>query len=230
MIRTMWAVAAIGILGLAGAANIAEAAVVDNSPLDSPPGVFFGTGNANSNFTVDNDGGIQIGLSAITRFLGPIVPTGNVYSAPLGDTTEPGKTGSAWGVDFSINTQPGGVGTLNISDITATLTFNDAVTHVTGSGNPLAIPDNAKFGTTAVQNSESGSFLAAVAGDASFSDLVNDTYTFTLDIFNANDALIASDTIVVQAGTGAPVPEPASLALLGTGILGMAIVRRRRKG
>src|ERR1700677_1886451 len=87
--------------------------VIYNTSLASPgggiPGVYFGTGNANSAFTVDQNSGIELGLSAITRFVPPpIVPSStNVYDAPTGATAVAGHTGSAWGFDFSIDLNPG---------------------------------------------------------------------------------------------------------------------------
>src|SRR4249920_3591684 len=81
----------------AGFCGTAFASEIDNTALVAPPGVYFGSGNANSNFTVDKETNIEIGLSAIERFLGPITPVGNVYTVPTGPTSVSGKTGVNWG-------------------------------------------------------------------------------------------------------------------------------------
>jgi PEP-CTERM motif len=215
-----------------GAGLPAQAGVIDNTSLADPPGVYFGSGNANTNFTVDTDNGIELGLSAITRYVGPIVPTGNVYEVPLGATAVATKTGADWGFDFSINLQPPGGSGLNLDEITALITLNDAVTGTTGSFNPLAIPDNVEQGSPAyaAQNSEALSFalIAGAFGDPLFNENINDTYTFTLSV-REGDRLLGSDSIVVNAGTGAPVPEPTSMTLLGTGLAVLGVIRRRRK-
>lgn len=211
---------------LAVVGNQADATTVYDSPLASPPGVFFGSGNPNSNFTVTDVGNVELGQSAIIRFVGPVDPGvgSNVYNVPTGATSVPTKTGAAWGVDFSINVANGG-GTANLSGFTALWTLTDVGNGTTGSFNPLLIPDNALFGSpaTAAQNSEALSFasIAAAFGDPGFDLNANDTYDFTLELFDVTGAPVAENSIVVVAGTGAPVPEPSSIALFGAGLLAL---------
>ncbi len=77
-----------------------------------PASLFFFTANS-----------VELGLSAITRYTGPITPVGDVYHAALGNAVPP-TTGSAWGVDFSINLRAGG-GSLTLSNVDAVLTVTD---------------------------------------------------------------------------------------------------------
>jgi len=122
--------------------------------------------------------------------------------------------------------------------------LTDVAKGTTGSFDPLALlPDNSEFGpggkqvcpacspTTnyAFQNSEALSFasIAAALGDPGFDMNLNDTYFLTLQVFNVDHTVLGSDTIQINAGTGA-VPEPVTLSLFGAGLCGAAILRRRK--
>lgn len=221
-----------------------KATIVYDTPLASP-GVYFGSGNANQNFTVDSENGIELGLSAIIRYVGPVAPSptnSDIYVVPDGPTHVAGKSGSAWGFDFSINLRPGGVGTLTLADVTATLTMTDALKGTTGSFSPFLIPDNTEYGSSgkvvcstpspcssgdwALQNSEALSFASISAlgfNDPGYDLNSADTYTFTLAVHQGTN-LLATDTIVVDA-----VPEPASLSLFGAALIGFGAWRRWRK-
>src|SRR4051812_32128083 len=129
---------------LFGSVALASAAPVLDTSLTDPPGVYFGSGNVNSHFTVDRTGSIETGLSAINRYIGPVTPTGSTYNVPTGPTTVPTKTGSEWGFVFSVNLNYNGAnpnGTL--SDVTTRLTLRDVGLGTTGSFDPMIIPDNA---------------------------------------------------------------------------------------
>ncbi|MBA2590517.1 MAG: PEP-CTERM sorting domain-containing protein [Alphaproteobacteria bacterium] len=230
-----------------GAAN---AATTFNTSLASPPGVYFGAGNSNGNFTVDRTGNVELGLSAIERYVGPIVPTGSTYNVSTAATAEPGKTGSDWGFVFSVNINADGTETKhNLSNITAILGLQDIAKGTTGSFDLALIPDNSLYGAGgkcfpssscnvasnyAFQNSETLSFgsIAGALGDPTFDYTMNNTYIFTLSLYNnlSGGSLISSDQITVIAGRGAAaVPEPLTLSLFAAGLVSAGALRRRKK-
>jgi hypothetical protein len=210
-----------------------------DTSLTSPPGVYFGTGNANTNFTTATNGTTELGLSVIERFLGPIDPGAgsNVYQVSPGPTAVAGKTGSSWGFDFSINTQYNG-GTAVLDNFKYTLTITDLTTSTSGpTFNPVtAIGDNTGFGSGGAtpnttdsatqwgtQNSESLSFAGFLPG---YNENATDLYQITLSELNSDNRVIETDTVFANAG--APVPEPTSVVLLGTLALGVLVLSRRR--
>ncbi|MGA9869440.1 MAG: PEP-CTERM sorting domain-containing protein [Acetobacteraceae bacterium] len=209
LLSSVAAAAALAFVGITPAL-----ATVDNTSLASPPGTYFGTGNPNTNWTVNTVSGVEMGLQASLPTIGPIVPVGNVYGV---------ATGVNWNFNFSVNTAASGLTLSDVGPISLSLT--DFGTGTTGSFDPTLIPDNATVDDTGFQNSEGLRFasIAAVLGDPDYDVNANDTYLFTL----STSAGSVTERVVVGSGA---VPEPASLAVLGVGLLGLAFTRKRRNG
>lgn len=215
--------------------STAQATTFDTTLAD-PPGVYFGSGNVNANFVTNDVSSIELGLGTVRRYIGPVAPDPSTsdYHVLTGFTGVAGKTGTDWGFVFSINTDYNASSSLTLADITASLCAQDVGLGTTNCFDPLAIPDNALSGATGAQNSEALQFLDVLLPDTRFIDpgfLINadDTYIFTLSVFNGDKTLLDSVQMTDIAGTGAPVPEPVTISLFGAGLFGAAAMRRRRK-
>ncbi len=209
-----------------------------DAPLSSPGGFYNGTGGVNAGFTVLNatnsDGSsLELGLSAIQRFVGPITPSSNDYTVPLG--TSGGD--ALWDFSFSVYT-----GTDSLSAYTYSLTITNQVTAATVTFDPATLlPDNSYWSGAAsgaetstrnlstddgFQNSEnlSFSFLSSSLG---FNPNSTDPYLITLAADPVDSASVDSVSIEVN-----PVPEPGSISIATGGLflLGIVFIKRRFRG
>ncbi|WP_424969170.1 hypothetical protein [Dinoroseobacter sp. S76] len=208
------------------------AASASASTLDIPFSI--GSGNSNEQFTIDrnNDAGndIEIGIKAKDRFVGDIVPVGNVYNAVAGES-DPGL--ALWNVDWSVDLGAGK--TIDDYDVYLTVDFNTAVGNADVStflidGSAFLLP-----GQSINQQSQNlgFGFWALAPNYQAFDPFAPGEYEIGLTVFDDGaDISSAAALASVQAFVNvAPIPLPPSLALggLGLGALAFASRRARRK-
>jgi PEP-CTERM motif len=221
--------AAVTLLGLSGLVVPAFASpVITVGGLSE--GTDFGTGNSNINWTIASDSttGFELGLQVAMRFPpagsppAPIGTTG-VYDVPAGGQKANGS--SAWGISYSVFDSAG----LPSGD-TYQIIVTDTATNTTATfdPSPATITDDTltASGTSGsgFQNSEAISFgPSSNFIDPNYNPNISDIFNVTLEVLNAQGGTVDSDQIIVQT------PEPVSMSLMGVGLFGMAMARRKAK-
>jgi len=202
------ALMAAAVLAFAGL-NGASATTIDNTTLTA--GWHNGTGTVDGHFTVDQENGVELGLRAAIRFVGPITPSGNVYFAPVSTA---GSTKALWNFEYSYD--PG-----TNAGTSTYLTISDNHGHTLS--NLLLSPFDNTFAGTAAQNSENIGF-AAFSDGGLFNPTVAAIYSIDLITKDHNGNRLASVDIQVNA-----VPEPSTWAMMILGFCGLGFMAHRRR-
>lgn len=222
-------------------------AVASYGDIVTPPGVYFGSGNVNGNWTIDTANNIELAIRAkhrdgsqatIDGSSGVYHANGGTCGGGIGCT---GGTKARWNYEFSVNTQAGGGG-LFLNGLYVEMAVD---TDRTAGENFVLLdvftnwPDNSYWNgaertgpfTGGPQAGEYGvqQSVNPLFGNSGFmpgfDPFAPGLYSLRLSAYDGS----ATGTLLAQTQTIVAVPEPGSLALLGLAFAAVGFGRRRMK-
>ena len=205
------ALASAMVIGATTAAQAADTIQYNSAPADT---FYYGSGNdytpANT-AVLTTDDGVELSLRLHKTYeVAPASDGSGVYSFALG--TEP--MSFDWGIDAGLAAG---------DSVTALLTLTNLGTDQFLSYDPFGLGNDDAYLNGSAQNS----FRLDWAG-IGFDPNVNDTYEVNLTYTDANNGVHSLD-VFAKLGTGAvPEPETWAMMVLGLGMIGGAMRRRRR--
>ena len=213
---TLTLAAVVGTLALASSGAMAVTSYGDIAA----PGVYFGTGNVNGNWTISTDSGVELALRAKNRqTLATIDGSSGIYLADPGlCVTCTGAAKAMWNYEFSVN-----------SGSLSGLTYRLGIDHDPSAGVSYAVVnpqtywiDNAIAPGPFIgfQNSQNVRFGDTPGGI--FNVNTPGIYGVTLEAWNGA-TMVNSTTMSVQV---VPEPETYALMLAGLGAIGLMLRRR----